>query len=378
MFTISTHNGGSQAHRGHNIRDKRCVSKDQNIIPDGEHESWIDIKPRDAYDQIFGDAIRAYNARQTRAERMVVDYYKQMCQAKQKHAVYELIAGVYSKGDDVIPPLVAKQILRQYVDEWSKRNPHLRLIGAYWHNDERDSQMHVHLDYVPFADGYTRGMQRQNGLVKALGQQGFLKDGRDTAQILWERAENKALEDICAQFGIQIEHPQRNGEKREHLRQELFKLDTRVRELTAERDKLQERVMSLEQVRDIEHKASRWDKTKELIDRDDLERLTRTAAQVDQMRERVNEIEAAEKDATRIREAADQYADTVRRMADFDMQQQIAAAKAERDRLTRRCEELQKIIDRNPDAAKDYQIEQERKHMVQRRRRFTYDHEIER
>ena len=96
------------------------------------------------------------------------------------------------------------------------------------------------------------------------------------------------------------------------------------------------------------------------------------------MRERVNEIEAAEKDATRIREAADQYADTVRRMADFDMQQQIAAAKAERDRLTRRCEELQKIIDRNPDAAKDYQIEQERKHMVQRRRRFTYDHEIER
>ena len=106
----------------------------------------------------------------------------------------------------------------QFVDEWSTMNPNLELIGAYYHADEQ-GEPHVHLDYIPVAEGYTRGLKTQNGLVKALEQQGFEKDGKRTAQIQWEARENKRLEQICNKHGLTVDHP-RNG--LEHVEKELY------------------------------------------------------------------------------------------------------------------------------------------------------------
>lgn len=63
-----------------------------------------------------------------------------------------------------------------------KRNPNLELIGAYIHSDE--ATIHAHLDYIPVATGYKKGLVIQNGLVKALDQQGFIKHGKETASLV--------------------------------------------------------------------------------------------------------------------------------------------------------------------------------------------------
>ena len=65
-------------------------------------------------------------------------------------------------------------------------------------------------------------MSIQNSISKALEQQGFIKQGRATAQIQWEQRENQALEDICNQYGISVEHPQRN-KGAQHLHTDTFK-----------------------------------------------------------------------------------------------------------------------------------------------------------
>lgn len=383
--TIATHNG-SQIARQHNLRNRKITDKETHIDQNGTHETWLDVAPRTAYKNIFNDAVERYNARQTRSDRKIYDYYKSIQENPRKHTAYEMICGVY--GGDV-PQELSRQILHEYVDGWKHRNPNLALIGVYYHADEVGGD-HIHVDYVPVARGYTRGMDTQTAIDRALQQQGFQTKGRSTAQIQWERSENETLETICRKHGLQVEHPQRDGVRQQHLEKQLYIKQQQVKELTERCEKLQERVMSLEQIRDVEHKPSRWDKTKDLVDRDDLERLTRTAAQVDQMRERVNEIEAAEKDATRIREAANQYADDIRRGADFDMQKQIAQRKAEYDKLMQQCQQiqlrcnnLQKIIDACPDA-QEMQLKQLREReridpwQPNRRRRFTRDIEIER
>lgn len=236
--TISTHNGTAVA-REHNIRNKKVVSKENHIDPNGIHETWIDEPIRQAYERLFGESVRNYNNKQTRADRKIDSYYNTICKDKKKHPVYEMIIGVYGKSEDGSPICSAeqgKEIMKKFVDTWKERNPNLELIGAYYHADE-DGEPHVHLDYVPVAHGYVKGMETQTGLVKALGEQGFEKNGRATAQIQWEKRENDYLASLCGDVGLTVIHPQIEGRK--HIETQVFKLQKRIEELQAEVIRLQ-------------------------------------------------------------------------------------------------------------------------------------------
>jgi hypothetical protein len=236
--TISTHNGTAVA-REHNLRNKKVVSKENHIDPNGIHETWIDEPIRQAYERLFGESVQNYNNKQTRADRKIDSYYNTICKDKKKHPVYEMIIGVYGKSEDGSPICSAEQgkaIMQKFVEDWSRRNPNLELIGAYYHADE-DGEPHVHLDYVPVAHGYVKGMETQTGLVKALGEQGFEKNGRATAQIQWEKRENDYLTSLCEDVGLTVMHPQIEGRK--HIETQVFKLQKRIEELQAEVIRLQ-------------------------------------------------------------------------------------------------------------------------------------------
>lgn len=235
--TISTHNGTSVA-REHNIRNKKVVSKENHINPDGIHETWIDEPIRQAYERLFGESVRNYNNKQTRPDRKINSYYNTICKDKKKHPVYEMIIGVYGKSKDGSPICSieqGKEIMKKFVDTWQERNPNLELIGAYYHADE-NGEPHVHLDYVPVAHGYIKGMETQTGLVKALSEQGFEKNGRATAQIQWEKRENDYLTSLCEDVGLTVIHPQIEGRK--HIETQTFKLQKQIEELQEETDKL--------------------------------------------------------------------------------------------------------------------------------------------
>lgn len=254
--TIATHNGSKVA-REHNIREEKVVSKENHIDLNREHETWIDEKPQDAYRRLFENSRLEYNAKQTREDRKIQDYYKDICKNEKKHAVYEMIIGIYGKDKDgrqICDDETGKQIMKEFVEKWHERNPNLELIGAYYHADE-EGEPHVHLDYVPVAHGYTRGMETQTGLVKALGEMGFQKQGKATAQIQWQARENKALEEICNEYGLEVDHPREAG--RQHIDTELYKAQEAARtaidnakELLDEQDAIRADISRLEAQRD--------------------------------------------------------------------------------------------------------------------------------
>ena len=238
-FTIATHNGSAVA-RDHNIRNEKVVSKENHIDPDGIHETWIDERPRQAYDRLFGQAVEDYNNKQTRSDRKITNYYNDICKDAKKHPVYEMIVSIGNR-NNAVDAQTGKQILREFVDSWSARNPNLELIGAYYHADE-EGVPHVHCDYIPIAHGYTRGMETQTGLVKALGEMGFTKQGKATAQILWEHRENDALETLCKARDLIIEHPLE--ENLTHLHTDAYKARQELTEVHQEIERCTKKIKS--------------------------------------------------------------------------------------------------------------------------------------
>lgn len=205
VVRISTHNG-SKAHREHNIRKDYVVSSQDHIDTSRSslNEIWADEKHSQAYKRIFGQALEEYNNRQKRADRKIKDYYRHICKDEKKHPVYEMIVQVGGMNDN-IPLETHKAILREFYNAFCEKNSSFECIGAYLHLDE--ATPHLHLDYIPVATGYKNGMSKQNGLVKALGQMGYTKEGKQTAQIQWEHTMNETLEKICNKYEIEVEHP---------------------------------------------------------------------------------------------------------------------------------------------------------------------------
>lgn len=226
-YTISTH-VGHKLSAAHNRRDESSIKGREHIDRTKKHEVWKDEKVTDAYKRIFGAAVKEYNSKQKRKDRQIKNYYQQVKSAAQKHPVYEMIVTIGNQNNQP-PPDTAKEIMRQFVDDWQKNNPNLEMIGAYYHADEAGAP-HVHVDFIPIAQGFQRGLQVQVGYSKALEQQGFSRTGRksETPQILWQRSENSRLEKLCRERGLEIEHTQR-GQGLQHLSVEQYKEQQRLK-----------------------------------------------------------------------------------------------------------------------------------------------------
>lgn len=217
--TISFHNGSDWS-RGHNIRDKRFIKQQAHIDTSLSDNNivLVDELVRKAYDRIFGEAVKDYNAKQKRADRRIDSYYNKIKQDKRKHIVYECIVQIGNKDDTSNNAPLEKEALKRFAENWEQRNTNLKLIGAYIHGDEPDGTVHMHIDYIPVAE-CSRGMKLQNSLDKALEQQGFhTQNIKQTAQIAWQDRERKALIDICKELGIDVhQNPQGITKGREHL-----------------------------------------------------------------------------------------------------------------------------------------------------------------
>lgn len=222
--TISTHNG-SKVCREHNIRNEKVVSKESHIKPNGNYEIWHDEKLSDAYNRLFGKALADYNAKQTRADRKIDDYLKHVRADDSRHECYEMIVAIGNSKGEMVDEELGRIALIKFVygDEnnpsWQERNPNLEIVGCYYHADE-EGVPHIHIDYVPVAHGYKKGLETQNGLVKAFQEMGLEKQGKATAQIQWESRENKLLESLVNQMGYEVEHPKEN---REHIHTREYK-----------------------------------------------------------------------------------------------------------------------------------------------------------
>ncbi len=342
-YTIATHNGSAVA-RDHNIRNEKVVSKESHIDPNGIHEIWIDEKPRQAYERLFGQSVADYNEKQKRTDRKITNYFADICKDAKKHPVYEMIVSIGNR-DNAIDEQVGKQILREFVDSWKDRNPNLELIGAYYHADE-EGVPHVHCDYVPVAHGYTRGMETQTGLVKALGEMGFEKQGKATAQILWEHRENNTLETLCKARGLIIEHPLE--ENRVHLQTDAYKARQELTEVQQELERCTGQIKTAKELQTI-GKTSLLHKNSIIINRSDYDSLYKTAIAVENVQQKQEQLD---RDLQQIQKSKKKLADADKLK---DKMQQLVTKQEQL--IEQRAAEIAKMYQDNMHAALRQQLE---------------------
>lgn len=210
---VSVANGrGSQRH---NRRDFFAENVDKSRTKD--NIVLVDRPLKEAYKEAFAEAIEEYNKGQKqKCRQLTVEKYMEKIeqgQGKENNPklFYETIIQVGDMDTAGIKdnPKTAeemKKVLVDYFKDFQKRtNGHLVITGAYIHMDE--ATPHMHIDWIPTARGYKKGMQVRNSLEKAMGQMGHVIKGEKTKRInnraMWQEYERNRLCEVAKTHGIE-------------------------------------------------------------------------------------------------------------------------------------------------------------------------------
>ena len=143
------------------------------------------------FHEMFDEALKRYNDKQTRADRRIENYYEKIRSSKQEKPFHEIILQVGNKDDMSAGSedgQLAAAVLDEYMRGFQERNPQLRVFSAHLHMDE--ATPHLHIDFVPFTTGSKRGLDTRVSLKQALAAQGFKGGTRgDTEWSQWVRSE---------------------------------------------------------------------------------------------------------------------------------------------------------------------------------------------
>lgn len=184
------------------------------------------------YHELFDEALERYNAKQTRADRRIENYYEKIRSGKQEKPFHEIILQVGNKDDmsaDSDEGRLAAAVLDEYMKAFQERNPNLRVFSAHLHMDE--ATPHLHIDFVPFTTGSKRGLDTRVSLKQALAAQGFKGGTRgDTEWSQWVRSEKEQLSAVMERHGIEWED---KGTHDKHLSVLDYKKEQRAKEIAA-------------------------------------------------------------------------------------------------------------------------------------------------
>ena len=197
---------------------------------------------REVYHELFDEALERYNSKQTRKDRKIEDYYEKIRSGKQEKPFHEIILQIGDKnnmGATTKEGQMAARILDEYMKDFQRRNPTLRVFSAHLHMDE--ATPHLHIDFVPYTTGSKRGLDTRVSLKQALSALGFKGGTRmETELNQWVAAEKQQLASIMLEHGIEWEQ---KGTHEKHLSLLDFEKKERakeVAELEAKKEKLQE------------------------------------------------------------------------------------------------------------------------------------------
>ena len=168
------------------------------------NQTYCNERIQNVYHELFDDAVKRYNAKQKRSDRCISDYYRKIRTSKQEKPFHEVIIQIGNKDDTGVLTengKVAVEALNEYMENFQKRNPYLRVFSAHLHMDEETP--HLHIDFVPFTTGSKRGLDVRVSLKQALAVQGFKGGSRqDTEWNQWVDAEKQQLALVMERHGI--------------------------------------------------------------------------------------------------------------------------------------------------------------------------------
>ena len=206
----------------------------KNTDPERSHlnVTYCQENIKAVYHELFDEALERYNAKQTRADRRIENYYEKIRSGKQEKPFHEIILQVGNKDDmraDSDEGRLAAAVLDEYMSAFQERNPNLRVFSAHLHMDE--ATPHLHIDFVPFTTGSKRGLDTRVSLKQALAAQGFKGGTRgDTEWSQWVRSEKEQLSAVMERHGIEWED---KGTHDKHLSVLDYKKEQRAKEIAA-------------------------------------------------------------------------------------------------------------------------------------------------
>ena len=206
----------------------------KNTDPERSHlnVTYCQENIKAVYHELFDEALERYNAKQTRADRRIENYYEKIRSGKQEKPFHEIILQVGNKDDmsaDSNEGRLAAVVLDEYMKAFQERNPNLRVFSAHLHMDE--ATPHLHIDFVPFTTGSKRGLDTRVSLKQALAAQGFKGGTRgDTEWSQWVRSEKEQLSNLMERHGIEWDD---KGTHDKHLSVLDYKKGQRAKEIAA-------------------------------------------------------------------------------------------------------------------------------------------------
>ena len=206
--------------------------KAENVDAERSHLNidYCNESIKKVYHELFDEALERYNAKQTRADRKIENYYEKIRSSKQEKPFHELILQIGDKenmGAESENGQLAMQVLDEYYRSFQERNPQLRVFSAHLHLDE--ATPHLHIDFVPFTTGSKRGLDTRVSLKQALAAQGFKGGSRgDTEWSQWVLSEKEQLAAVMERYGIEWEQ---KGTHEKHLSVLEYKKQERTEEI---------------------------------------------------------------------------------------------------------------------------------------------------
>lgn len=238
----------------HIIREK---TKDNLIIK----QSTL----QEAYQEVFGDAVEEYNAKQKRKDRKIDDYYLHVYHSKTLDLQREMIIGLGNVDDweklGYEKKKEAGQLLKEVVEDFIKdKEGHIHVYNAVVHLDEAGAP-HAHINFIPLAHGYRNGLSTQPSWTKSLAQMGYQGKGRKPFMAFRE-TEVSRIEKIAKNYGIE----RKLGETNELPDVKTYK---KVKELEKQAKAKEAEIEELEQdfsKKDRELKSRAFEQAKALSD----------------------------------------------------------------------------------------------------------------
>ena len=261
---------------------------------------------KDVYHELFDKALARYNEKQKRNDRRIDDYYEKIRLGKQEKPFYEIILQIGDRetmGAETEEGRLAAKILDEYMQDFQRRNPTLRVFSAHLHMDE--ATPHLHIDFVPYITGSKRGLDTRVSLKQALTALGF-KGGtrRETELNQWVSAEKQQLAAIMLEHGIEWEQ---KGTHEKHLTLLDFEKQERAKEVAA----LEKQKTELE-----EHNANMQDVNEKYLDQ--LENVEKDIFSAQEIREEADkQAEQAKKKAAQYEKKLMEIAPMVKEMERF-------------------------------------------------------------
>ncbi len=177
------HNNRENIHGNPGIDQTRL---DENIY-------FVQKDIREVYKDVFQKAVDSYNAKQSRKDRRIEDYYEKIRKDSKTHEQRELIVAIGEGKDGEEYRALKKSALVQYAEEFQERNPNLAVYNMVLHDDEANP--HLHINYVPNFES-KRGLTRRVGMDKALQQQGIKGKGTELIKH-WRERETARIEELA-------------------------------------------------------------------------------------------------------------------------------------------------------------------------------------